>query len=262
MKNHIRNNCKLELVPPGCHQCNAAKVAIQNFKNHFLSGLAGVADGFPPSLWDCLLPQTEITLNLLCQPNATPTVSAYAHLNGPFDYNTMPLAPMGCAVQVHEKSDTRGTWAYHSVDGWYLSTSSDHYLTHMCHIKSTQSDRLSDMVHFKHKNITNPLLTHANKIMKAIADLANVLKCKPIVTAKQEQEIRDLQRLMENIHMPTPIPRVTEQQDKQALPRVQTEAILLRVQNKAISSRVPEATQVDGKRATRSTSHLPVATEQ
>ena len=32
MKNHIRNNCKLELVPPGCHQRSAAKFAIRNFK--------------------------------------------------------------------------------------------------------------------------------------------------------------------------------------------------------------------------------------
>jgi hypothetical protein len=189
MKNHIRNNCKLELVPPGCHRRNAAKVAIRNFKTHFLSVLAGVAGDFPPSLWDRLLPQTEITLNLLRQSNATPTVSAYAHLNGPFDYNKMPLAPMGCAVQVNEKSKSRGTWAYHSVDGWYLSTSPDHYRTHMCHIKFTQSNQLSDTVHIKHKNITNPSLTHADKIMKAIADLANVLKRKPVVTAKQEQEI-------------------------------------------------------------------------
>jgi hypothetical protein len=39
MKNHIRDTCKLdmELVPPGCHRCNAAKVAICNFKAHFLS---------------------------------------------------------------------------------------------------------------------------------------------------------------------------------------------------------------------------------
>ena len=96
---------------------------------------------------------------------------------------------MGCAVQVHKKSDTCGTWAYHSVDGWYLSTSPDHYQTHVCHIKSTQSDQLSDTVHFKHTKIPNPLLTHADKIVKAIANLANVLKCKPIVTAKQEQEI-------------------------------------------------------------------------
>jgi hypothetical protein len=89
MKEHIRDTCKMqiELVPPGCHRRNAAKVAIRNFKAHFLSVLAGVADDFQMNLWDRLLPQTEITLNLIRQSNATPTVSAYAHLCGPFDYN-------------------------------------------------------------------------------------------------------------------------------------------------------------------------------
>jgi hypothetical protein len=42
----------------------------------------------------------EIILNLLQQSNSTPNVSAYAHLSGPFDYNKMPLAPMGCAAQI------------------------------------------------------------------------------------------------------------------------------------------------------------------
>ncbi len=66
MKNHIRDMCKLdmELVPSGCHRCNAAKVAIHNFKAHFLSILAGVAGTFPPNLWDWQLPQTKITTNL------------------------------------------------------------------------------------------------------------------------------------------------------------------------------------------------------
>ena len=66
----------MELVPPGCHRRNAAEVAIRNFKADFLSVLAGAAEDFPPSLWDHLLPQTEITLNLLRQSNATPTVSS------------------------------------------------------------------------------------------------------------------------------------------------------------------------------------------
>jgi hypothetical protein len=120
MKNHICDTCKLdmELVPPGCHRRNAAKVAIHNFKTHFLSVLAWVADNFPPNLWDWLLPQTEIMINLIQQSNATPNVSAYAHLSGPCHFNKMPLAPMGCEAQVHEKTDKRGTWAYHSVDGW------------------------------------------------------------------------------------------------------------------------------------------------
>jgi hypothetical protein len=129
MKQHIRDQYKftLELVPPGCHRRNAAEVAILNFKAHFLSVLAGTADNFPNNLWDRLLPQTEIKLNLLRQSNETPTVSAYAHLCGPFDYNKMLLAPMGCEVQVHEKTDKCGTWAYHSVDGWYLYTLPEHY---------------------------------------------------------------------------------------------------------------------------------------
>ncbi len=95
----------MELVPPVCHRQNAAEVALCNFKSHFLSILVGVADDFPQNLWDRLLLQTEITLNLIRQSNATPTVSAYAHLSGPFDYNKMPLAPMGCEAQIHEKTD-------------------------------------------------------------------------------------------------------------------------------------------------------------
>jgi hypothetical protein len=76
MKNHIRDTCKLdiELVPPGCHRSNAAKVDIRNFKSHFLSILVSVADNFPPNLWDWLLPQTKITINLIQQSNATPNV--------------------------------------------------------------------------------------------------------------------------------------------------------------------------------------------
>jgi hypothetical protein len=64
---------------------------------------------FPKIFWDRLLPQTEITLNLIRQSNAMLTVSAYTHLSGPFDYNKMPLAPMGCEAQIHEKTDKPGT---------------------------------------------------------------------------------------------------------------------------------------------------------
>jgi hypothetical protein len=197
MKNHTRDECKLtlELVPPGCHRHNAAEVAIRNFKSHFLSALAGVADNFPPSLWDRLLPQTEITLNLLCQSNALHNISAYTHLSGPFNYNKMPLAPMGCEIQVHKKVDKQGTWAYHSVNGWYLSTSPDHYRTHLCHIKTTSSNQLSDTIHFKHKHIANLTLTHANKIMWVLSHCTQVLKGKD--TTATDQELRDLQRLVE-----------------------------------------------------------------
>jgi hypothetical protein len=198
MKTIIKDEYKMaiELVPQGCHHRNAAEVAIRNFKAHFLSMLAGAAKDFPPSLWDRLLPQTEITLNLLRQSNATPTFSAYAHLCGPFNYNKMPLAPMGCAVQVHEKTDKRGTWAYHSVDRWYLSTSPKHYRTHRCgHIKATKSEQVSDTVYFSHKNITRPTIAHADKVMNAIAECAKAIK--DITSPNGAEEMGQLVELTE-----------------------------------------------------------------
>ena len=92
--------------------------------------------GFTPSLWDRLLSQAEISINLLRQSNATLNVSDYEHLSRQFDYNKMMLSPMVMSVQVHENTDNRGTWAYHLVRSWYLATLPEHYITQWCHIKA------------------------------------------------------------------------------------------------------------------------------
>ena len=200
MKQHIKEKYKveLEMVPPGCHQRNAAKVAIRNFKSHYLSVLAGTTELFPLHLWDRLLPQTKITLNLLRQSNATPTVSAYAHLSGPFDYNKMPLAPMGCKVQIHKKTDKRGTWLYHLVDGWYIATttSPEHYCTHNCYVKATQAERLTDTIQFKNKNITNPTISPQDKIMQVLANCKTVLN--GMMNGNANQQMAELQTTVNN----------------------------------------------------------------
>ena len=180
-----------------------------DFKAHFLSILAGTADDFPMQLWDRLLPQAEITVNLLWQSNATPTVSAYAHLGGPFDYNKMPLAPMGCAAfdynrmplapmgcaaQIHKKTDKRGTWAYHSVDGCYLGTSPEHYRTHPCYVKSIRSERLANTVQLNHKRITNPELSRADKVMHAIATCIKSIK--ESSNAGSDEDIQQIKQLL------------------------------------------------------------------
>jgi hypothetical protein len=223
MKDYVRDQYKMEveLVPPGCHRRNAAEVAIRNFKAHFLSILAGTAEDFPLQLWDKLLPQVEITVNLLQQSNATPTISAYAHMNGPFDYNKMPLAPLGCNVQVHEKSDKRGTWAFHSVDGWYVQTSPEHYRTHKCHIKATNSDRFSDTVQFQHKRISNRSVSAKDKLMNAIAACQQALN--NVTNDKSNNEINMLQSILDTAKAKVSKTAVI-QPVTQALPRVQMDA--------------------------------------
>jgi hypothetical protein len=76
-KKDIQKNCTTQLVPPDNHRRNLAERAIQTFKNHFKSILVGVDDSFPIRLWDRLLPQTILTLNLLRQSNAVPTILAW-----------------------------------------------------------------------------------------------------------------------------------------------------------------------------------------
>jgi hypothetical protein len=71
-----RTRSYYQLVPPDIHCCNLAECAIQTFKACFLSILAGISKSFPNYLWDKLLPQTELTINLLCQSHIAPAMSA------------------------------------------------------------------------------------------------------------------------------------------------------------------------------------------
>jgi len=100
-------NATFQLVPPDMHRRNQAERAIRTFKDHFLASLAGVDAAFPPYLWDLLLPQAELTLNLLQQATLKPQISAWEFFQGPFDFNKTPSGPVGCWVLIHAKPATR-----------------------------------------------------------------------------------------------------------------------------------------------------------
>jgi hypothetical protein len=89
------NDVEYQLVPPHCHRHNAAGRAIRTFKEHFVAGLSSVDPTFPLYLLDRLLPQAEITLNLLRTSRLHPQLSAAAHFHGLVDYNKTALAPPG-----------------------------------------------------------------------------------------------------------------------------------------------------------------------
>ena len=118
---------KFQLVTPDMHHRNKAEQMIRHFKNHFLSILTGVDAAFPPYLWDLLLPQAKLTINLLRQAIANPKISAGEYFNGPFDFNKTPLAPMGCRVLIHAKPRKRRSWDYRAKQGFYVGPALDHY---------------------------------------------------------------------------------------------------------------------------------------
>jgi hypothetical protein len=110
-------------VPSRCHRRNAAEVETHNFKAHFLSILAGTADDFPKQLWDKLLPQAEITVNLLLQSNATPKVSVYAHMSGPFDYLQQNTTSTHGIQRTGSQKDIQTGYMSISLRQWMTHTS-------------------------------------------------------------------------------------------------------------------------------------------
>lgn len=188
----IKSHCKMQLVPPDTHRSNLAERAIQTFKNHLIAILSGVDQSFPMHLWDRLIPQAVLTLNLLRQSHANPNVSAYHYVHGPFDYNSTPLGSMGCAVQILNSPERRKSWEERSLDGWYLSTSLEHYRCHRIYVKNTQDERISNTINFKHRYITQPTVTPTDIAIKAIKDLTNLLK---VDTKGENDEFQALKRL-------------------------------------------------------------------
>lgn len=136
-----------QLAPPGNHHTNAAERAIQTFKNHFLSGLATCHSDFPIREWDRLLPQCELTLNLLRNSRVNPSLSAWSCLFRNHDFNKVPLAPPGTKVLVHTKANERGSWDYHGKQSWYIGPAPYHYRCITCWIPSTHAEQKRTQQH-------------------------------------------------------------------------------------------------------------------
>jgi hypothetical protein len=142
------NDVEYQLVPSHCHLTNAAERAIRTFKEQFVAGLSSVDPNFPLHLWERLLPQAEITLNLLRTSRLHPQLSAAAHFHGLIDYNKISFAPPGCKIIANEKPAKRRTWAPHGQHGYSFGPAMHNYRCQSLHISVTASKRVVDTLEF------------------------------------------------------------------------------------------------------------------
>ena len=98
-----------------------------HLKAHFLSILAGIANTFPNKLWGLIIPQTELTLNLLIQSTLNPKISVWGYLQGTFDYKATPIGPHGYPIMIHRKTSTRKSWDFRGKEGWSIGVALDRY---------------------------------------------------------------------------------------------------------------------------------------
>ena len=144
-RTQLRNVFVAQCVPPHCAICSAER-AIRTFKNHFIATLCTVDKDFPLQLWDTLLPQAELCLNLLRGSRLDPRISAWEQLHGKYNFDAHPLAPLGIRVVMHEKPSQRGSWAPHGVVGFYLGPALQHYRCYRGWVVKTQRERVVDTV--------------------------------------------------------------------------------------------------------------------
>ena len=179
-----------ETVPPGNHQRNPAKKAIQKFKSHFTATLNGVNEHHPKDTWDPLIPQTDLTLELLRPCSVNEAHSACLHVHGPHDFNAHPLAPLGCQAIVHEraagKGGERGTWANQGKPGCCLRPVMHSHQLWEFHIPETIGTVESDAAEF-FARAQLPSTTVESKISDSLQQIKCTLKdLKPAQTVVTE----------------------------------------------------------------------------
>jgi hypothetical protein len=114
LKTHLQSKeINFHLAPPGIHRRNTTERAIRTAKNHIIAIFSSCDPNFPMHLWCRLIPQANITLNLLRGSRVNPKLSAYAQVHGPFDFNRTPLAPPVTFVLGHDKPDKQKNWDTH-----------------------------------------------------------------------------------------------------------------------------------------------------
>lgn len=165
-----------QLTPTSQHRRNAAERAIRTWKNHFIAGLATLNPSFPLAQWDLLIPQTNITLNLLRPSRLNPKLSAYAQLFGNFDFNRTPLAPPGCAVIAFNDPTIRTTFGAHGTKGYYVGPALEHYRCYKVWIPSSRRIRIIDTIEFFPHDFAMPALSSADAATRAAHDLTQALR--------------------------------------------------------------------------------------
>ena len=113
-----KNGAKIQLVNPDDHRVNAAERAIQTRKNHWLSGLGTLDPNCPLQLWCQFIEQGQDTLNMWITSRINNRLSAYAILDGQFEFDKTPLALVGTKALVFLDPKKRTSLNTHAVDAW------------------------------------------------------------------------------------------------------------------------------------------------
>ena len=128
------------------------------------------------NLWDKLIPQAVLNLNLLRQLNLNPDLSAFARVWGKLNFNQTPLASPGTMVIVHKKLATHKTWAPHTSESWYLGPAIHHYRCYRVWVWEIKAERISNMLAWHPTNVDTSIPGFTDRAIATATDLISALQ--------------------------------------------------------------------------------------
>jgi hypothetical protein len=162
-------------VPRGGHRANRAERAVRTTKEHLIAGLQTVADDFPPEFWDELVPQGEVTLNMMRLSRMTPNISAFQQVCGHYDHDSHPMSLPGVRVEIYISPGDRESFQAHTDKGHYLGAAYDHYRSYRVVADSTRAIRISDQLAWFPKDVTMPGASPTERLISALDDMKTAL---------------------------------------------------------------------------------------
>ena len=161
-----------QYVPPRSHRGLKAERYLQTVKAHLLSCFHSVSPDYPAAHWAKLLPQIQLTLNILVPSKANPAISAYEWVHGhKYDFHHHPFGPPGCSVLAHVKVEGRASFDDRASTAWYLGPTTDGTRLHAVLSKETLRPAQSNQLVWQPHQIQPPRYDHHTAIAAAIHDL-------------------------------------------------------------------------------------------
>ena len=256
----------IQLVEPKDHRVNAAERAIQTFKHHFVAGLATVDIDFPIQLWDEFLLQAQMTLNFMRTSRLDPNKTSYEELEGAFDFNKTPLAPLGTKALLLEDPDARASWAPHGTDAFYVGPAMRHYRCKRFFVPETRGFRVSGSYKIYPTHCKQPSVSQADLTLQTANELHQSLQ----LTDTQQLKLSTLQKLrhvdaitslIKIITDSTP-PRVVPTDNTHLVPSAPSRVNAPSTSVNPTSPTILQKTKLVHRRQTRSNTPMPIVMEE
>ena len=158
------------------HRKNAVERAVRTWKNHFIAILAVVNPLFPIANWCRLIPQANITLNLMRACRQNKALSAHTALYGEFHFEATPMAPPGTKSLIHENPGKRLTWAFRALYKWYVGLAIQRYWCYIIVMTDYWGEQTTDTVKFEHHVVIVPWVKTTDRIIQSMRELSSAIR--------------------------------------------------------------------------------------